>query len=81
MKIYTIERIMYDGYDYDSDCVCSSVDINIIISYIRNNPLHDDCYNYYVLVFDGFSGEATHEITISKKQAEDLTSIEFKEIK
>lgn len=81
MKIYTIERAMYDGYDYDSDCVCASVDINIITSYIRNNPLNDDCYKYYVLIFDGFTGKITHNATITKKQAETITEINFEVVK
>ncbi|MEG1902834.1 MAG: hypothetical protein RR212_00405 [Bacteroidales bacterium] len=38
-------------------CVCSTVDLNVVIAYINNNPLSDACFSYTVSIYDGFTGE------------------------
>lgn len=80
MKIYSIELIFDDRFEYTCDCVCATVDVDAAIKYIKHTPLPS--YHYYcVTVFDGFTGKPTHRCTVDIDERKELTSFEFEEIK
>lgn len=81
MKIYSIEKDFYDGCDNESDCVCSTVSLDVVLDYIRNNPLDDCCYHYYVTIFDGFTGKKTHRGVVCYNHTQSLKEIKFEALK
>lgn len=79
MKIYCVEDIFSDRLEVDCNLVCSTVDINVALAYIRDNPI--GCYhNYCVTVFDGFSGKAIQRAVVSHFETFHIKSFEFEEI-
>lgn len=80
MKIYSIELIFDDRFEQTCDCVCSTVDLNVAIKYIKHTPLPSLHY-YCVTVFDGFTGKQTHRCTVGYDERKHFTAFEFEEIK
>lgn len=79
MKIYSVEDILTDRFDVDCTLVCSTVDINVALSYIRDNPI--GCYhNYCVTVFDGFSGKAIQRALVSHFKTFHIQTLEFEDL-
>lgn len=82
MKIYTVEKIFDDRLEYDCDCVCATVDMNVLLSYLNSNPLPDGpYYGYCITAYDGFTGKETHRATLNSLQSRNVKSLTFEEIK
>lgn len=80
MKIYSVEDVLSDRFDVDCNLVCSTVDINVALAYMRDNPI--GCYhNYCVTVFDGFSGKAIQRAVVSHLEAVHIKSLDFEDVK
>lgn len=81
MNIYSIESIFDDNFEQTCDCVCSTVDLNVAIKYIKNTPLPSSLHYYCVTVFDGFTGKPTHLCSVDYNERKHFTAFEFEEIK
>ena len=83
MKIYTLETVSNDHYEF-VDLKTTSVSIHIIIDEMKRlENAKCTCGYYDISVYDGFTGKLLRNAIVSKKDVPTITkeSLQFEDVK